>query len=94
MLRRLLLPHASLAVTMIPLDKLDLSETWGPDMDATCELWSWDIAAFLKNCGFNVSVSTWEAELKTGPERLLFPFRKLPFVKHLGTLCSIRATRI
>lgn len=94
MLRRLLRPDAPLALTMIPLDKLDLSETWGPDMDAVCEPWSWEIATYLRNKGFEVTVSTWEVELKTEPERLIFPFRMLPILRHFGPLCSIHAKRL
>ncbi|MFH1178241.1 MAG: class I SAM-dependent methyltransferase [bacterium] len=98
MVRRTLLPHSGLDDTMIPLNKLDLSSTWGSDMDATNEPWSWEIASYLVSHGFRVSVTSWEAfdkkDLKTGPERMLWPLRKLPFIRHLGELCVVHATKI
>lgn len=97
MVRRTLLPHTRLDDTMIPLNKLDLSSTWGSDMDATNEPWSWELAAYLRSHGFEVTVSTWEAgtriQLKTGPERLLWPLRRWPLIKHFGGICFIHATK-
>ncbi len=94
MLRRILFPHASLDIRMIPIEKVDISHSWGPDMDATNEPWSWEIAAYLKAYGFHINaISTWEGQLKTVPERLFSRIGFVPFIRQVGPLCYIHAIK-
>ena len=95
--RRILSPQAPLDLKMIPLSAMDLSSTWASDMDATNEPWSWEIAAYLKSHGMRTEQIYWEPverrELKTKPEKILWPLRQLPLIRHLGASCVIHATK-
>lgn len=93
--RRLVFPRSALDFKMIPLEKIDLSGTWGADMDATNEPWAWEVARFLQERGMKfVSVSTWEGVFKTTPEKVLSKIGGSPLVRYWGPICHIMAVKI
>jgi hypothetical protein len=78
---------------MIPMDRIDVTGTWGPDMDATNEPWSWEIASYLRAHGYQVSSTSWEGQLKTKPEKIFERINGFPVVRDFGPLCFIHAVK-